>query len=204
MAVSFSEVKNQIVLVLYDYMLTADEESFWYSVPAIREGVSPEIPGSFVRRAVDLLVEEEYLEEGEGDPPHTQIYALTESGLQMAEKVLIQRGIKLQDYTPSPDADRIISRIDDAEALSAIQASLASIAKEVRENNEVAVELGDNKELISAEIEAAEKLTSKDSFRLRPLMGLLLPALRYLSDKFVGQGIGELAKELLHLLIKSL
>ena len=40
MAIKFETIKEQIVIVLYDYMLTSDADSFWYSAASIREALA--------------------------------------------------------------------------------------------------------------------------------------------------------------------
>ena len=204
MAVPFSEVQNRIILVLYDYMLSSDDEAFWFSISEIREGLGPEIAGSFVYRAVNALVENDSLELGEADGADPNIYTLTDKGIQAAEQLLKLKGIDLSQYEPAPSADRIISRIEEPDLYKEISLKLAEIRQEVQESNEVGSRLGDEKDFVAAELEAATAITSKDRFRLRRVAALIIPTLRYLADKFVGQGVGELAKQLADLLMKLL
>lgn len=201
MAASFSEIKHQVVLVLYDYMLTSDEEAFWYYVAAVREALPEDVSGAFVKRAIDALVSEDMLEREQGDDLQS-VYALSDKGIEYAESLIRLKGIDLANYDPAPSADRIISRIAELETVTEIESGLIEIAAEIRENNELAVQLGDDRDLISAEIEAGQSLTKQDSFRLRSLMGLLMPGLRFLASHFAGDGVGELAKRLIQLLIK--
>jgi DNA-binding PadR family transcriptional regulator len=202
MAVVFHDLKVQIRLVLYDYMLTCDHESFWFSIPEIRQALPEETSGAFVKRALDALISEEEVEEGTGGDPETAVYALTEEGIQAAERLLEERGHKVRTYTPAPTVDRILSREDDAEAHQQLEAGFNELKEVIKENNLVVIELGDAKELIEAEIGAAQTITKSDRFRVARLAALIIPTLRFLAEKFVGQGVGELAKRLIDLLMR--
>jgi len=182
-------------------MLSSDEDSFWFYISQIKEAFPEDFSGAFVKRAIDALVSESILERGEGDS-FRPVYALSDKGIEYAESVIRLKGIDLEDYDPAPSADRILSRLDDPEVVAEISQGLSGIATEIRENNELAVQLGDDRELIASEVEAGQALAQQDSFRLRSLRGLLLPALRFLASHFVGEGIGELAKRLIQLLVK--
>ena len=202
MAVRFDQIKQQMQIVLYDYMLTSDAESFWFSLTAIREGLSADIPGAFAKRAIDALISEKLVEDGHDGSPANEIFALSDKGIREAEKILMAKGWDLADYQPAPDIDRIISRAHEPEIHAQIAESIASLRAEVRTSNELGAALENARDLVSDELEAATTLSSKDRFRLRALNGLLLPALRYLADKFVGGGVGEAAKQLADLMMK--
>lgn len=103
-----------------------------------------------------------------------------------------------------PASDRIVSRVDNQQEVESLEAELLLIAKEIDENNEVGGKLGDDKELFKAELDAAQELTKHKRFRLRSILNLVWPALRYLSDKFAGAAIGDAAKRLIALLLNLL
>ena len=103
-----------------------------------------------------------------------------------------------------PASDRIISKTDNQKEIDEIIGELSTIGVEIDQNNQVGSELGDEKELIKAEIDAVQELTKHDRFRLKSLLNLVLPALRYLSEKFSGAAIGEAAKRLIALLLGGL
>ena len=206
MAVKFETIKEQIVIVLYDYMLTSDAESFWYSATSIREALTAEISGAFFKRALDGLIEDEEVEEGvgdpEGEPLNTPVFALTQLGIVAAEKALIRRGWNLSEYQPSPAVDRIISRAGEPELHAQINQQLNELATSVRESNEVGEVLGDDRDLISDEFETAVALTSKPQFRLQRLVAFIAPTLQFIANKFVGSALGEAAKQFVIFLLR--
>lgn len=99
-----------------------------------------------------------------------------------------------------PASDRIVLRSDNQDAIEKIDQALDDISGELAKNNEVGAQLGDEKDVLQAEIEASKTLTNGKSFRIGRLISLLAPALKYLSDKFGGAAIGDAAKRLLQLL----
>jgi hypothetical protein len=100
-----------------------------------------------------------------------------------------------------PAADRIVSRKDNQEVVQEIEETIDQIEDELLKNNEVGAELGEERDMIAAELEASKTLTKAGSFRLVRLISLLAPALKFLGDKFGGGLIGDLAKRLLQLLL---
>jgi hypothetical protein len=100
-----------------------------------------------------------------------------------------------------PASDRIVRIGDNQSTIDLLSADLRAISEEIRESNEASVELGEEKEIISSEIIAAETLISQPSFRVSRLYGLILPALRFLADKFASGAIGEMAKRIILLLL---
>lgn len=203
MAIVFADLKEQILLVLYDYMLTSNHETYWFSLEAIQEALPAEASGAFIHRALSSLVQDDFIELGD-DGEGRDVYALSEEGIEMAEQALEGRGVKVRMYQPSPQADRILSKIDDASLHQQIENGLREIGQEIGKSNSVAEELGDEKDLIANEIEAAHKLSQADRFRLVRLVALIVPTLRYIADKFGGQAIGELAKRMIQLLLGSM
>ena len=101
-----------------------------------------------------------------------------------------------------PASDRIVSRKDNQELFEQITADLATIETVMATDNEVGAVLGDERDLIQGEFAAAKELVKQPRFRLRRAVELLIPALRYLAEKFSGAGIGEAAKHLIKLLIE--
>ncbi|MGN6289891.1 MAG: hypothetical protein ACTHNA_11570 [Sphingopyxis terrae] len=98
-------------------------------------------------------------------------------------------------------SDRIVSFSDNQPEIAAIRSEIALVREEIRGNNEAGSELGDAREVIDLELEIADEILSKKSFRLKSLVGWLLPALTYLADKFASGAIGEGAKKLISLLL---
>ena len=203
MAIVFADLKENILLVLYDYMLTSNHETYWFSLEGIQEALPPEASGAFIHRALTSLVDEDVVELG-GDGEGKALYALTEDGIETAQNALEARGIKVRTYQPSPNADRILSKINDAILHQQIEDGLREIGEEIGKSNSVADELGDEKELIANEIDVAHTLSQKDRFRLVRLAALIVPTLRYIADKFGGQALGELAKRMIQLLLGAM
>jgi hypothetical protein len=200
MAVVFQDLKVQVRLVLYDYMLTSDHETFWFSIPSIREALPDEASGAFVKRALDALISDGDVEKGRGEP-EVDVFALTERGIEAAERLLEERGQKVRLYSPAPSVDRILTRHGDPEEHDALHVGFRELTEEISKNNLVASELGDVKEIIEIEIKVAEELTGKERFRVSRLAAFIIPTLRFLAEKFVGSAVGELAKRLIHLLM---
>ena len=202
MAVVFQDLKVQIRLVLYDYMLTSDHESFWFSIPEIRQALPEEASGAFVRRALDALISENQVERGIGGEPEGNIYALTEKGIQSAERLLEERGQKVRMYSPAPTVDRILSRIHDEKEHAELAEGFKELREVISKNNLVASELGDVRDIIEVEVNVAQELTSKDRFRVSRLAAFIIPTLRFLAEKFFGHAVGEVAKRLIDLLMR--
>jgi hypothetical protein len=100
-----------------------------------------------------------------------------------------------------PASDRIVQRDHNRVEIEVIEADIRSLVDEVTTSNEVSIELGDDKELLAGELKTSEFLIGQPMFRLSTLSNLILPVLRYLSDKFASGAIGELAKRLISALI---
>jgi hypothetical protein len=203
MAISISEIKQQVVLTLYDYMLTSDEEAYWFSIQAIREALEPGVSGALARIALDGLKKEGSVDEGFDDSNLLATFSLTERGILVAEQAIMTRGIDLKEYSPAPSADRILTRLDDLARIQRIEGAISEIGKELRENNEVAAALGEDRDILAGEVAAAEVIVSRERFRRYRLIALLVPTLRYLADKFIGSAVGEAAKRLIKLLLES-
>jgi len=103
-----------------------------------------------------------------------------------------------------PAADRIVLRTDNYETLNEVEKSLDLISQELRTDNEVGAEIGDLREVLELEVAVAKEVIEKSRFRLSSLLGWLMPALRFLIEKFSASAIGETAKHLVNLLEKLL
>lgn len=116
---------------------------------------------------------------------------------------LPKRGAIQEDGQPEksladiPASDRVVTRSDNKIEVELIEADVRSLAEEISHNNEAAVEIGEERELIAGELEAAETLIKQPSFRLSRLAALIIPALRFLAEKFASGAIGEMAKRLI-------
>ncbi len=96
-----------------------------------------------------------------------------------------------------PASDRLVRRNDNRVEIEVLEADIRSIVDELEASNEIGAELGDEKEVISGELKAAETLIAQPAFRLSKLSNLVIPVLQYLAEKFASGAIGELAKRLI-------
>jgi hypothetical protein len=96
-----------------------------------------------------------------------------------------------------PASDRLVTRSDNRLEIEVLEADVRGLVEELESNNEAAVDLGDEKDVIVGELKAAESLVSQPVFRLTRLATLILPGLKFLADKFASGAIGELAKRLI-------
>lgn len=200
MAIPFSALRESVLLILYDYMLTSDHEGFWFGIPAIQEALPPTTSGAFTQRALDALISEKMVEQGGSDILKKDLYALTEHGIKAAEDLLTSRGLKIEEYEPAPESDQILSRIHHPEDHAALSEGFKQLRSEIEKSNSFNEELEGNGDLVESEIDAASTLASAERVRVSRLKGLVLPTLRYLAKKFADQSIGELAKKLIALL----
>lgn len=201
MAIRISTLKDDTLLILYDYMLTSDHEGFWFNIPAISEALPPAASGAFVQRALGALIAEKMVEQGGSDVLKPDLFALTEHGIARAESLIEERGINIDDYEPAPDADLILSRLHEPEKFLAVATSLKQLEREIDKSNSFSKETDENDDLIRSEIEAANTLMTANRVRVSRLKALVLPTLRYLASKFADKSIGELATRLIALII---
>ena len=201
MAIPFWSLRQSVLLILYDYMLTSDHEGFWYGIPAIQEALPPAASGAFLQRALDALMDEKLVEQGGSDVLKKDLFALTEHGIRAAEELLEKRGIKIEEYEPAPDSDLLLTRIDNPEVHTALNEGLEKLKVEISRSNSFDLEVDGNGDLVESDINAAVTLMSAQRVRISRLMAILLPTLRYLVKKFADQSIGEIAKKLIALLL---
>lgn len=201
MAIPFSSLRESVLLILYDYMLTSDHEGFWFGIPAIQDALPANTSGAFTQRALDALISERMVEQGGSDHLKKDLFALTEHGIKAAEELLQKRGLKVEEYEPAPESDLILSRIHQPDQHAAVTEGLKQLRSEIGKSNSFDEEMEGNGDLVEAEISAASTLMSAERVRVSRLRGVVLPTLRYLARKFADQSIGELAKKLIALLI---
>ncbi len=95
------------------------------------------------------------------------------------------------------NTDRVVTRTDERVTVDVIEADLRGLIDEISTNNEISIELGDEREIAIGELKAAETLVSQAAFRSSRLAQLALPILQFLAEKFAAGAIGELAKRLI-------
>ena len=135
MAVRFDNLKNSILIVLYDYMLTSDHESFWFNIPAIEEALPAGSSGAFLKRALESLHEQGLIEVGGSDLLETDLYALTDAGISKAEDLIEEMGVSIEAYEPAPENDLILSRLEDRVKFEQIKASVENLKEELSTSN---------------------------------------------------------------------
>ena len=199
MAVKLSEVRRQIVMSLYDLLLSSDEESYWYSISVVREYIDSEISGAFAQIAINGLIDEKLVERGHDDS-YNDIYSLTPKGILIAEGFAAD-GKRLEDYAIAPSSDLVLHKDTDAEQIKQIKQAIENIRREFTASNTASLLPDSDREILRDELKSAEVITESDGFRLRRLAAFILPALKFMSDKFVGTALGEAAKHLINLLL---
>lgn len=201
MAIPFETIRESVLLILYDYMLTSDHDGFWYDVPAIQEALPPSASGAFVQRALDNLIASKLIEQGGSDLLKKDLFALTDHGIRAAEELLEEKGSSIEEYEAAPESDLILSRIHNPKAFLEIAEGLGDLKTEIQRSNSFSNEADNGADLVESEINAAGTLMEADRVRMSRLKSLIVPTLKYLAKKFADQTIGELAKRLIALIL---
>ncbi len=201
MAVRFDNLKNSILIVLYDYMLTSDHESFWFNIPAIDEALPVGSSGAFLKRALESLHEQGLIEVGGSDPLADDLYALTDAGISKAEELIEELGLSIEEYEPAPENDLILSRLEERVKFEEIRTSVETLKSEIFASNSFEENSKPQGDLIKIEVSAASELLKGERVRVSRLKVLLLPGLRHLAKTFGDKSIGEIATQLIRLLI---
>jgi hypothetical protein len=123
------------------------------------------------------------------------MFRLSPAGVVEAESRVVA------DETKTPASDRFVSRTDNTD-LFELEAEIGSLAGALQTSNEAGAILGSDREALIGELEAASLIASKTRVRLKALWSLLMPTLRFLSEKFASGAIGDAAKRLIELLLK--
>jgi hypothetical protein len=118
-----------------------------------------------------------------------------------AARTLTAESDTIDVFLPSiPAADRIVT-IDHNQSED-ISLKIEAISAELRNNNQVGSDIPDVKDRLVSEFRAGSELIRGRSIRLRAFFEILIKPLKYLADKFASATIGELAKQLLAILLK--
>ena len=126
-----------------------------------------------------------------GDPFDRKI-EISAKGVREAER-LVSLGI-------SPQEKKVVIIFDEhPDVVESLRDTIADIKKEF-ERNSVSAELGDQREVVEAEVETAERVVSGRRFNVSSLRRIFIPILNFLADKFLGSALGELAKQAIHLI----
>lgn len=100
-----------------------------------------------------------------------------------------------------PASDRIVTRADNRPTVELIEADVRGLNDEISSSNEAGDALGEERELIIGELKAAETILEQPVFRFARLFALVMPALRFLAEKFASGAIGEMAKRLINAIL---
>lgn len=100
-----------------------------------------------------------------------------------------------------PASDRIVTRSDNRAVVELIEADVRGLNDEISTSNEVGDALGEGRDVIVGELKAAETLLEQPAFRFARLFTLVMPALRFLAEKFAAGAIGEMAKRLINAIL---
>ena len=199
MPLKLADIRQQLIITLYDFLQSSDEDSYWYYLKQIRGSLDPEISGAMAKIAMDGLVSDGIVERGHDDDSDA-IYSLTVKGIRTAEEI-IEEGRPVEDYALSPSADLILDISDDAEKIAELTAALAEVKKQLAASNAAANLSESDRSIIESELESAAQITQAGAFRLRRVAAFIVPALRFISEKFIGTSLGEAAKHLIKLLL---
>ena len=215
MLASFSETKELVLIELYRAIHDSDDAEY-FSVSDIKESASLRVGGAFIKKALDALTGEGLVLSEYFDVDEEYGFTLTGKGLSSGERFLISvmmlfgitdtsvliavvvyATIPATRYTIEglrsvPASDRIVTLTHNQK--SEISLALEEISEQLATSNEIGESLGETKELIVSEVSAAKTLVSTGKFRLNTLFNLLSKPLSFLSEKFTGAAVGELAK----------
>jgi len=188
-----STIKDAAIASIYEHLLTADAEAYWFRLEDILELMEPRPSGALLHIALTSLKDDDGLVDITYEGGVDDLFTLTAEGIAAAEQVH-PRFYETQDD--------VINASDQKERIEKIRHALDEIEKELRENNAISDQLdGEEKDLLAGEVAAAQVLAGRGKFRLSRLIALIVPMLRFLGEKFAGSATGELAKQLMHLLI---
>jgi hypothetical protein len=201
MTVTFAEAKKLVLVGLYDHLHQSNELDA-VSAVQLQPFISTTISVAFITRVLDSLSEGMNVRTLSYDLNATDLlYRLTDAGIENVEKMIFAGDANLIDYRPVPASDRIVSKSDNREFFQAATIDLQTLREEINSTNSVDIK---DKDVIVAEISAAENLLSHPRFRLGRLWTLIIPSLRFLAEKFSSSAIGELAKKLIELLVAAI
>jgi hypothetical protein len=196
--------------VLFKLFLAAQETDRYVPGQQIVNAFNFEVSQKRITMAFQTLESTEYCYTGDSGA------TISERGYKFVESQLAQDGSSIKLYSELgddwlsmqsigaeavPASDRVITRKDNLPAVEEIETQFGSIQSSLAADNEVGNALGDEREMLIGELAAAETLTKSKKFRLSKLLSLILPALKFLSEKFSGAAIGEAAKKLVNLLL---
>ena len=146
---------------------------------------------------------------------YDEAYSISRQGYRLVEEKLGQDDSRIRNYFQygdewlaaqtiasggAPASDRIVSRSHNQAQVDELVDGLIGLESEIEKSNEVGAELGEDKDIILGEIAATKTLTAAPNFRLQRLLSLIVPALKFIAEKFSGSALSEAAKQLIKLI----
>jgi len=197
--ISFNAAQDLVLTALYIREYESDD-AFSATIDDVKEAIGGGLSKVFLLRVVDHLVEKNLLESDYDEEIDVMKYWLKANGIQAAE-VVVNEQKNEGGVISIPAADRIVQLNDNQfndlhEKLSEIISTLDN------GSNAIGAELGDSRVRLKSEIEAGSTLINAKSVRLSALFAVLIKPLKFLSEKFSGAAIGELAKKLVSEILK--
>ena len=188
-----SALKDAAIASLYEHLLTAEADAYWFQLEDVREQIRPKPSGALLQIALMALQNDDQLVEITYEGGEDVLFTLTAEGIEVAEE------LHSQFFETSSD---IVDVSSQRNRIEEVRTLLDQLETELRENNEISSSLeSDEKDLLVGEVAAAQVLAGRERFRLSRLIFLIMPMLKFISDKFAGAAIGELAKQLMKLLL---
>ncbi|KLI63821.1 hypothetical protein [Aurantiacibacter marinus] len=209
--ISQKALEDALLFELFDHSQDRDE-------PIEAEGLRQRLPVAVSKTRTDMAMIElqnQSLVHYETSEYELNGYSILRRGYMQVEKGLSEPSdffakyardkeetLSLSTLNVIPASDRIVTRSDNLPAIKEIESRLKDLESEIKKSNSVEETLDEPKGAVLAEIDAGEALVAGESFRLSKLIGLILPLLRKLADKFSSGAIGKLAGELIEALLK--
>ena len=188
-----SALKDAAIASLYEHLLTAEADAYWFQLEDVREQIRPKPSGALLQIALMALQNDDQLVEITYEGGEDVLFTLTAEGIEVAEE------LHSQFFETSSD---IVDVSSQRNRIEEVRTLLDQLETELRENNEISSSLeSDEKDLLVGEVAAAQVLAGRERFRLSRLIFLIMPMLKFISDKFARAAIGELAKQLMKLLL---
>jgi len=195
----FSTAQNLVLTAIYVREYESDD-AFSATIDEIKEATGGDLSKVFLARVVEHLVEQNLLDSEYKATLGEMTYWLKAKGIVAAEDI-VNKQPDDSAIISIPAADRIVQLNDNQ--YKQLNETLAEIVL-ILENgsNEIGSELGDSRVRIKSEVEAGSTLIEARSVRLSALFAVLMKPLKFISEKFAGAAIGELAKKLISEILK--
>jgi hypothetical protein len=194
--IGYAEAQRAVLFGLYRLLSESDRQE-WFSAADIRLAAKIDAGAAFVSRVLTSTEEgDEYVSstsiEGE------TLFALERDGFEFIESAIAQ---DITVYSESA-MDKVVDL--SAETVDRLVSLLEKFLDEVRKSNELGAAFGERKIVVENEINAAKSLVEGRTFRSTALVTLAWKPLKYVAEKFSGSAVGEIAKNLINEIWKSI